>query len=429
MNLIIYTLTSLAYIIIEPSLLIMLVFLSGVFYLKNKKIVAMQRMIIGEKINSPIELTLSQIVFGLLAGIIGSIILSGLGIIFTSDSGIVYLFMISILLMFIKPRFVCFSYSGAVLGGMSLIYTYLAPYLGFDVSNFRIDILSLMTFVGVLHIVEALLVVVDGDKGAVPVFSNRNNKIIGGYAFSRYWVIPITIFLAYKLGVADQSLTESISTPEWWPILSSEYILTILATMALTLTPLFGIIGYSSVTFTKSKKKKVISSGIHIFLFGIALIAIAQLSRFGIVGEIITIIFAPIGHELMLEVQRKREEKGTPIFFSGDEGISVLEIVPYSEIYDLGIKSGDKIISINGNKVHFEKEVYEAAKVRSDNLIIKAIGINGEIKEVSLKGNKKGLGILLVPRIVKSDRIVPLDENKFSDVLHNISGKINKNDK
>lgn len=429
MNLIIYTLTSLAYIIIEPSLLIMLVFLSGVFYLKNKKIVAMQRMIIGEKINSPIELTLSQIVFGLLAGIIGSIILSGLGIIFTSDSGIVYLFMISILLMFIKPRFVCFSYSGAVLGGMSLIYTYLAPYLGFDVSNFRIDILSLMTFVGVLHIVEALLVVVDGDKGAVPVFSNRNNKIIGGYAFSRYWVIPITIFLAYKLGVADQSLTESISTPEWWPILSSEYILTILATMALTLTPLFGIIGYSSVTFTKSKKKKVISSGIHIFLFGIALIAIAQLSRFGIVGEIITIIFAPIGHELMLEVQRKREEKGTPIFFSGDEGISVLEIVPYSEIYDLGIKSGDKIISINGNKVHFEKEVYEAAKVRSDNLIIKAIGINGEIKEVSLKGNKKGLGILLVPRIVKSDSIVPLDENKFSDVLHNISGKINKNDK
>jgi len=337
--------------------------------------------------------------------------------------------MISILLMFIKPRFVCFSYSGAVLGGMSLIYSYLAPYLGFDVSNFKIDILSLMTFVGVLHIVEALLVVVDGDKGTVPVFSNRNNKIIGGYAFSRYWVIPITIFLAYKLGVADQSLTDSISTPEWWPILSSEYILTILATMALTLTPFFGIIGYSSVTFTKSKKKKVISSGIYIFLFGIALIAISQLSRFGIVGEIITIIFAPIGHELMLSVQRKGEEKGTPIFFSGEEGISVLEVVPYSEIYDLGIRSGDKIISINGNKVHSEKEVYEAAKVRSDNLIIKAISINGEMKEVSLKGNKKGLGILLVPRIVKSDRIVPLDENKFSDVLHNISRKINKNDK
>lgn len=424
------TLTSLAYIVVEPSLLIMLVLLSGMFYLKNKKIVAMQKMIIGEKINSPLELTLSQVVFGLLAGIVGSLILSSLGVVFTSDSGIVYLFMLSIVLMFIKPRFVCFSYSGAILGAVSLVYSYLARYLGYDVSILNIDILSLMTFVGVLHIVEAILVAVDGDKGAIPVFSNRNNKIIGGYAFNRYWVIPITIFLAYKLGVADQALTESISTPAWWPILSSKYVLTILATMALTMTPFFGVIGYSSVSFTKSKKKKVISSSIYILLFGVALILIAQLSRFGIVGEIITILFAPFGHELMLEVQRRQEDKGTPIFVSDDEGITVLEVVPYSEVYDLGIRSGDRITSVNGNSVNSERQVYEAAKSRVDNIIIKAMGTLGEIKEVSLKGNrKKGLGILLVPRIVESDRVVPLDENKFSDVLHNISEKINKHDK
>lgn len=424
------TLTSLAYIIVEPSLLIMLVLLSGMFYLKNKKIVAMQKMIIGEKINSPLELTLSQVVFGLLAGIVGSLILSSLGVVFTGNSGIVYLFMISILLMFIKPRFVCFSYSGAILGAVSLIYSYLAKYLGYDVNILNIDILSLMTFVGVLHIVEAILVAFDGDKGAIPVFSNRNNKIIGGYAFNRYWVIPITIFLAYKLGIADQALTESISTPDWWPILSSEYVLTILATMALTMTPFFGVIGYSSVSFTKSKKKKVISSSIYILLFGVSLILIAQLSRIGVVGEIITIIFAPFGHELMLEVQKRREDKGTPIFVSDDEGISVLEVVPYSEIYDLGIRSGDRIISVNGNNVNSEREVYEAAKSRIDNIIIKAMDTFGKMKEVSLKGNrKKGLGILLVPRIVESDKVVPLDENKFTDVLHNISKKINKHDK
>lgn len=424
------TLTSLAYIIVEPSLLIMLVLLSSMFYLKNKKIVAMQKMIIGEKINSPLELTLSQVVFGLLAGIVGSLILSSLGVVFTGNSGIVYLFMISILLMFIKPRFVCFSYSGAILGAVSLIYSYLAKYLGYDNSILNIDILSLMTFVGVLHIVEAILVAVDGDKGAIPVFSNRNNKIIGGYAFNRYWVIPITIFLAYKLGTADQALTESVLTPAWWPILNSEYVLTLLATMALTMTPFFGVIGYSSVSFTKSKKKKVISSSIYILLFGVALILIAQLSRFGIVGEIITILFAPFGHELMLEVQKRREDKGTPIFVSDDEGISVLEVVPYSEIYDLGIRSGDRITSVNGNSVNSEREVYEASKSRSDNIIIKAISTFGERKEVTLKGNrKKGLGILLVPRIVESDRVVPLDENKFTDVLHNISKKINKHDK
>jgi hypothetical protein len=430
MDLIMHTLTSLAYIIVEPSLLIMLVILSIMFYLKNKKIVAMQRMIIGEGINSPLELTLSQVVFGLLAGIIGSLILSNLGIIFMGNSGIMYLFMISILLMFIKPRFVCFSYSAAILGAVSLAYSYLAPYIGLDVSNFNMDILSLMTFVGVLHVVESLLVIFDGDKGAIPVFSNRNNKIVGGYAFSRYWVIPITVFIAIKLGTADQAITESVATPSWWPILSSEYVLTILGTMALTLTPYFGVVGYSSISFTRSKKKKVISSSIYIFLFGIALILVAQLARFGIVGEVIALIFAPFGHELMLEIQKRIENKRTPIFFSGDEGISVLEVVPYSEIYDLGIRSGDRIISVNGNSVNSEKEVYEAAKSKINNLLIKAIAIDGEIKEVSFKGsNKSGIGILLVPRIVESDRVVPLDENKFSDVLHNISEKINKHDK
>lgn len=425
-----HTLTSLAEIIVKPSLLIMLVALSSMFYLKNKKIVAMQKMIIGEKINTALELTLSQVVFGLLAGILGSLILSSLGVIFTVDSGIVYLFMISILLMFIKARFICFSYSGAMLGAVSLIYSYLGRNFGYDIIIFNIDVLTLMTFVGVLHIVEALLVAVDGDKGAIPVFSKRDNTIVGGYVFNRYWVIPITIFLAFKLGATEQVLTESIPTPEWWPILNSEYILTLLATMALMMTPFFGVIGYSSVSFTKNKKEKAISSSIYILIFGISLILIAQLSRFGIVGEVITILFAPFGHELMLEVQKRREAKGKAIFVSDDEGISILEVVPYSEIYDLSIRSGDRIISVNGNIVYSEKEVYDASKSRENNITIKVISTSGEIKEVKLKGNRKGsLGILLVPRIVASDRVVPLDESKFTDVLHNISKKINKNDK
>lgn len=430
MDLIIYTLRSLAYVIVEPSLLIMLILLSGMFYLKNKKIVAMQKMIIGEEINSPLELTLSQVVFGLLAGIIGSLILTSLGIVFTDNSGIIYLFMISIILMFIKPRFVCFSYSAAILGAVSLVYYYVANYLGFDSSSFNIDITSLMTFVGVLHIVEALLVSIDGDKGAIPVFSNRDKRIIGGYALSRYWVLPITIFLAYKLGVDDQSLTESVLTPNWWPILNSEYILTIIATMALTLTPFFGVIGYSSVSFTRSKKNKALSSSMFIFVFGVILTLVAQMARFGILGQIIAIIFAPLGHELMLGLQRKIEDKRKPIFFSGDEGISVLEVVPYSDSYDLGIRTGDRIISLNGNAINSEKELYEAANNKIDDLMIKAISISGVMKEFTLKGNrKKGLGILLVPRIVEKAKVVPLEEKDFSDVLHNISKKINKHDK
>ena len=120
MELILYTLRTVAYAIVEPMHIFMLVILGVMFYSKNKRISIMQKMTIGETINSPLELTLSQIALGIIAGAIVSVMLSVLGIIFNENSGIEIMFMISILMIFIKKRFICFSYSGAILGAMSI---------------------------------------------------------------------------------------------------------------------------------------------------------------------------------------------------------------------------------------------------------------------------------------------------------------------
>jgi hypothetical protein len=81
----------------------------------------MQKMIIGERLSSPLELTISQIVLGIFAGAIGSIILAYCGVIFEGNSGIELIFLISVFLMFWSPRFICFAYSGAALGLISFI--------------------------------------------------------------------------------------------------------------------------------------------------------------------------------------------------------------------------------------------------------------------------------------------------------------------
>ena len=52
MELILYTLRALASVIFEPVLLIMLIILAIIFYSKNKRIIIMQKMIIGEPINN-----------------------------------------------------------------------------------------------------------------------------------------------------------------------------------------------------------------------------------------------------------------------------------------------------------------------------------------------------------------------------------------
>lgn len=422
MDLIMYTLKSVAYVVVEPTLMLILILLGVMFYLKNRKVTAMQQMIIGDKVNSALELTLSQIVLGILAGVVASLILSHLGVIFTENSGIEFIFMLSILLMFLKPRFVSFSYSAAILGFVSLIFTYLNITAPDGTAILSIDIMALMTFVGVIHIVEAFLVMIDGEKGAIPVFSNKGGKIVGGYALNRYWALPIAIFIAYsanKLGVT--SGTESIATPGWWPLLRTENIVNIINTMVLGLIPLFGVVNYSSVTFTQKKKSKVVYSGIITLLYGIILIIVSQVARFNLIGKIIVLIFAPIAHEVMLLIQKKSEDKRDPIFISDENGISVLEVVPYSRAYEAGIRIGDRILFVNNKVIEDITEIHKLARESIYDINVKLKDRSGNIKDIIIKAERnKNLGAVLVPKMVQSDRVVAFEEKNFSEVLDKI---------
>ena len=88
MDLAIYTLKSLAYIVVQPSLILMLVIVSILFYYKNKKLVGIQKLVIGCESRSALEITLAQIAFGMLFGILVSLVLMMLGITFNENSGI-----------------------------------------------------------------------------------------------------------------------------------------------------------------------------------------------------------------------------------------------------------------------------------------------------------------------------------------------------
>lgn len=423
MELILYTLRALASVIFEPVLLIMLIVLSVFFYTKNKKVVIMQKMIIGEQINTALELTLSQVTLGIIAGIVMSLIFTFLGISFTEDSGIYYLFLFSIILMLFKPRFICFSYSGALLGLISIIVGLLNRYSHTNIHSFNIDILSLMTLIGVMHIVEAFLVMIDGDRGTIPVFTKRDNKIAGGYALSRYWLVPLAVFIAYSLSSVGIGQVK-IATPDWWPLINTKYIVNAISTMVLSMTTMCGVIGYSSVTFSRRKKEKAVSSGIYILVFGIALTLIAQLCRFGIAGKIVTIIIAPLGHELMFLYQRRVESKSSLLFVSNDDGISILEVVPEAEAYDLGVRPGDKIIKVNGNEVKSEKEIYKAFIETNSKINIDVLHISREVSNINLaKKDINNFGMLLVPREVDNEKVIPVDKGKFSDILNNMQNK------
>lgn len=430
MSLFIYTLRSIASAIVTPPLIFLLISLLIILHIKNKKVVAMQKIILGGSVNSSVELTLSQLVLGIIGGCIGSLILTCLGVMFNDNSGIWYLFIISILLAFIKPRLICFSYSGAILGFIGVVFKGLSivePQLSITVS-FNIDVLYLGTFIGVFHIIEGLLVAFDGDRGAIPVFTNMDGKILGGYALKRYWILPIAIMIAVTMdnSIVDYA-TESIQNPNWWPVIKSASGLALLASSVISIAPFYTMLGYSSVTFTRSKREKALSSGIYITIYGAILIAVSQFAQAGIFGEMLVLAFMPFAHELMLMLQLKSEERRKPKFVSDEEGLVILEISADSKVKEFGIDIESKVLSINDRSINSEGEIYSILKENLNNAMLKIKDSNGIVKDINFRHNRGSrLGILLVPRNVNKEDIVPVEDESFKNVLNTIKNSSNK---
>lgn len=424
MSLLIYTLRNVAGAIVTPPLIFLLISLIVILHLKNKKVVAMQKIILGGSVNSDVELTLSQLVLGIVGGCVGSLILTSLGVVFEENSGISYLFIISILLAFIKPRLICFSYSGAILGFISIIIkivsTAVPQFSNIIVLN--VDIFYLIILIGVFHIIEGILVLIDGDRGAVPVFTNREGKILGGYALKRYWVLPVAIMIAATMdNFTLNYATELVENPNWWPLIKSPSGLVLLTSSLISIFPFYTILGYSSVTFTRNKRQKAISSGIHILIYGIILICISEITKVGIWGEILVLAFMPFAHELMLKIQVKSEEKRKPKFVSDEEGLVILEISPDSKFKEFGIDVESKVLSINDKVINSETEAYSIIKENLFNAILKIKDSQGNIKDINFRHNRNTrLGILLVPRIVNKEDIIPVEDNSFKRVLSKV---------
>ena len=421
MDLIIHSLKSIAVAIIEPMHLVMLVVFGIIFYLKNVKIVSIQKMTLGEGLNTPLELTLSQIVLGILAGAIGSIVLSVLGVTFSENSGIEFIFMISILSLFYKKKYISYAYSSAILGVIGISLNIISSSIGMKLF-LNVDILSLMTFVGVMYILEGLLIIVDGNRGAIPVFTKKENKIVGGFSFSRYWPIPIAILMIFNNSIAGEDSIYS-NVASWWPIINNKAVLSLLATAMIASIPLYGIMGYSNVTFTQEKKTKSLRCGSAILVYGISVALVAQLANINIVGQIISIIYTPLAFELIMRYEYRVEKKGQCLYVSDDEGIMVLEVTPNSPAYEVGIKRGDKIIEINGQNIKSEGDIFKAARDCILKVPMKVKNNSGQVLEYIIQPRNKRLGLLLVPKMVKREDMFEIKPDDIKNIINELKNK------
>lgn len=421
MDLIVHSLKSIATAIIEPMHLIMLVIFGVIFYFKNVRIVSIQKMTLGEGINTPLELTLSQIILGILAGAIGSIILSILGVTFSENSGIEFILMISILSLFYKKKYISYAYSAAILATIGIILNIISNTIGVKLL-LDINVVSLISFVGVIYILEGLLIMFDGSRGAIPVFTKKEDKIVGGFSFSRYWPMPIAILMIFSNSAPGGEPIYS-NLASWWPIINRESTLALITTAMIASIPIYGILGYSNVTFTQEKKTKSLRCGITIALYGLSVVLVTQLANINILGQIVSIIYAPLVFELIMRYEYRVEKKGKFLYVSDDEGIMVLEVTPNSPAYEVGIKRGDKIIEINGQSIKSEVDILKIARESIFKVPVKIKNNSGQVLEYIIQPRNKRLGMLLVPKLVKREDIFEIKADDLKNIINELKNK------
>lgn len=298
----------------------------------------------------------SSVLVGVAGGLLGSlfVILTGISIEDYTGvgggslaEGITYIWIVAVLLAFINPRYLCFSYAGGIIALTNLIF-------GFP----SVNVPGLLALVGVLHLVESFLIWLDGYTYSTPLFLRRKDgRTVGGYVMNRIWPIPLVIFAVVFGGEEGRvSLAGMIDMPSWWPLLkhSAAGGLRDLVYMPLVVPV---VLGYGDMAITKTPDKKCRSSAARLAGYSLILITLSVFAVKIKLFAFAAALFAPAAHEMLILYGAKEEEEGEPFFMSNDTGMKVLYVQKDSVASSMKLEPGDTILKINGMTVYSEKQL------------------------------------------------------------------------
>lgn len=388
----------LRYVVIQPFFWIVL----AIAFFQYKRFQRIEKAILGTVRESAFANLLLMLGLGIVGGIVGSIIFAFVGI-SVSDAGILILWMVAILLMLLQPRFMCFAYAAGVVGLLALI-----------TGAININIPAVLGIVAVLHMVESLLIFVSGYTGALPVaFERAKGETVGGFALQRIWPIPVMVLLVEGIIIQEDIMEGLISMPDWWPLIGTTLTVPEGYELVYTMLPFAVGAGYSDIALTRSPKKRARSTALALAAYSFVLLLIAILADRIRLFQLIGVLFAPLGHELVIILGKNAELKRKPLFVSPPDGVMILDVLPGSEGEKLGLKTGDVIKRVNRipvtSKDEFQIVVETAGFFLS--MDIESYDEFGRAMEETKEftGNPGKLGILLVPESTERGHV------KFAD--------------
>lgn len=277
-----------------------------------------------------LPVALVSMIFGLLSGLIGSLLLLAAGV-DLSHIAIVPLWITALLLMFINPRFLCFAYAGGILALSSL-------FLGWP----QLSIPDLMALIAVLHMLESLLIALDGHLYAVPVYIQREEGVCGGFSLQKFWPLVLAVIMQGQ-GMLDSPV----------PVLGG-------SAAAASIAVVLAVLGYGEVTTAFTPVQKSRRSARRLFAFSAVLLLLAFLSVRWTFLQYLAAVFSPLGHEAVIWTGLREERKKSPIYMATPGRIMILSLQPGSPAARAGLRSGDIIRGLDGCPLHNNEEMKTA---------------------------------------------------------------------
>jgi hypothetical protein len=364
-----------------------------VVFLLYKKSSNIEQTMLGSRLSLKDKMS-SSLFNGFIGGLFGSFLVVLLGITIETytpnsqgvfASGITYIWIIAILLAMVNVRYLCFSYAGGLVALTSLVF-------GFP----NVNVPGLMALVGILHLIESLLIWMDGHSYSVPIFVKKSSgKIVGGYIMNRMWPIPLVLTaLAFPLALGISNISGEIM-PSWWPLLTQQQAFS----YVMFFVPV--VLGYGDIALTQAPEQRCRKSAYKLAAYSLILIILSILAARLQIFAFIAALFAPIAHEALIIWGKREEEEGKPLFDGSGDGICVLYVRENSIGKEMHIEAGDRILGINNNAIHSEGQLAEFLATYPTYIWLEVRKPNGSIKTLEWQNYRvgiKNLGILIVPR-------------------------------
>lgn len=402
---------SLPQVVLNP-LMWLVIFL---VYNQYKKAADMEQRMFGVTLYTPMKRFMVSLRFGILGGIVGSILMIFVGVNLTTESGIIYIWPLAILLMIINPRYICFSYAGGILSLSYLI-------LGWPV----IDVPGVIALVAILHFIESILMWSSGFIQPSPIYMKKEGYgIVGGFSLQKFWPIPVVILLLMTNFTVDPG--SSVQMPDWWPLIRRE----LADNMIFVMFPVAAALGYGDIAITQTPLKRVRSSAIKLAAYSIILLLLAIFATRYTTFLYFAAIFAPLAHEMLILYGKRSEQEGVPIYTSPTRGVRVLAPIPGMVAEKIGLKPGDIIYSINNYLINNHNDLRMALNEYPKFLWIDVLTAEGTQKTFEYNCYPHGLsklGAIMVPDAEDSEStyVVRELESPLKKYINKLKDKFNR---